>query len=189
MKPVNKKYLTIAASIWLAFFVLLFIFHLAVLVPQKNYIKKIEKQIEEKKRTFYLALEVGDYENKLKLDREIEQLRSELDTFVNTFQDLSNLTLNIRQIAGKEQLDSFSIKTQGNYQGLAIPYCNYICESRISTSFLAEFNQFANFINSLERHKPVVFVDTFVIKRGNEQDPGNKAKVSLSVFVKKPQDT
>ena len=177
------------ASIWISSFVLLFLIHLVVLMPQKNNIKQLEKQIEENKQTFTLALEIGDHGNRRKLEKEIEDLRSELGTFVNAFDDLSNLTFDIRRIAGKGQVDSFSIKTQSGYQGMAIPNCNYICQSRIDTNFLAEFNQFANFINTLERHKPVIFIDTFIIKSGTPQDPGNKAKVNLSVFVKKQQDT
>ena len=189
MEPINKKYLTIVASIWISFFVLLFLVYLVVLMPQKNNIKKLEQQIRGKKQTFNLALETGDYENRLRLEKEIKQLRNGLDTFVNTFDNLSNLTFDIRQIAGRSQLDSFSIKTQGSYQGLAIPNCNYICESRINTSFIAGFNQFANFINLLERHNPVVFISAFTIKQGNRPDQGNKAQVNLSVFVKKQQGT
>lgn len=188
MEPINKKYLTIVASIWISFFVLLFLVYLVVLMPQKNNIKKLEQQIKEKKQTFNLALEIGDYENRFRQEQERKQLRNELDTFVNSFDNLSNLTFDIRQIAGRSQLDSFSIKTQGNYQGLAMPNCNYICESRINTSFLAGFNQFANFINLLERHDPVVFIGSFTIKRDKEQRQGNSSRVDLSVFVKKQQD-
>ena len=189
MKTVNKRYLTTIASIWFSFFVLLLLVNLVVLMPQRNRIKLLEKQIGEKKQTFEQALKIGDYDNQLRLDREIKQLRSELDGFVNAFDNLSNLTFEIRQIAVKEKVDSFSIRAKDSYQALAIPHCNYIRESRIDTNFLSNFNQFANFINSLERHKPVIFVDTFTIKRGDEQGDAHRVRVDLSVFVKKPQDT
>ena len=177
------------ASIWFGFFMLLLLINLVILMPQRNKIKHLEKQVSEKKRTFEQALEVGDYDNQLKLDKEIKQLRGELDRFVNAFDNLSNLTFEIRQIARKENVDSFSIRAKDGYQGLAIPHCNYIRESRIDTNFLSNFNQFAKFINSLERHKPVIFVDTFTIKRSDEQGTAHKARVNLSVFVKKPQGT
>ena len=189
MKSVNKKYLKIIASIWVSSFVLLFLVYLLVLIPQKNGIKKLEKQIVEQKNIFTQALEVGDYKNKLKMKSEIKNVKDKLDEFVNSFDNLSDLTFDIRQIAGKERIDSFSIKTQINNQNLEIPDCNYICQSRIDTTFMAGFNQFANFINSLERHKPVIFIDTFIIKSGTPQNSGNKAKVGLSVFVQKRQDT
>lgn len=189
MKAVNKRYLTTIVSIWFGFFILLLLVNLIVLMPQRNRSKHLEKQVSEKKRIFEQALEVGDYDNQLRLDKEIKQLRSELDRFVNAFDNLSNLTFEIRQIAGKGNVDSFSIKAKDGYKGLAIPHCNYIRESRIDTSFLSDFNQFANFINSLERHKPVIFVDTFTVKRSDKQNIAHKARVNLSVFVKKPQGT
>lgn len=188
MKAVNKKYLIIIASIWFGFFISLLLVNLIVLMPQKNKIKKLEQQISEKKQILEEALAISDYDNKLKLDKEMKQLRDELGGFVNSFDNLSNMTFEIRQLAGKEDLDSFSIRARDDYQGMGMSECEYIRESQIDTNFSSDFNRFANFINLLERHEPVIFVDTFMIRRSDEKDVPPKVKVNLSVFVKKPKD-
>ena len=112
--------------------------------------------------------------------------------FALDFEDSANLVFDIGQIAGEKKIDSFSIKTKNNKDNRgrsAMPDYKYLCENHMDVSFTGNFNQFAAFLNALERHRPVVFVDTFNITRSEKNDSGNEVNMNLAVFVRKRQDS
>jgi hypothetical protein len=61
--------------------------------------------------------------------------------------------------------------------------CRHILEGRIQIKFKSSFSQFAKFINLLERHKPVIFVDTFKIKLAANVNEGHQVEMVLTFFV------
>jgi hypothetical protein len=161
-----------------------------VRAPQKKSKNRIERRLAEKKQIYDSVLEIAQEETKLKLNEQIWHLRNELKDFVIDFEDSANLTFDIGQIANDKKVGSFSIKTKDNAGGSAVADCNYIYEDNIDVSFTAaDFNQFAGFLNAMERHRPVVFVDKFEITRSDRDDSGHQVSMRLSVFVKKRRDS
>ena len=129
-------------------------------------------------------------EVKEQLRNEIKELQDELGNFVIDFDDSANLTFDISQIANKKKVRSFSIKTKDSRGGSKLPDCEQLNEDDIEIRFTTNnFTQFATFLNALERHQPVIFVDKFTMGRASQSDEGHKVSMSLSVFVKKRQDS
>ena len=184
---IYRKYFTTAALIWAGCFILFLFVYMIVLAPQKKTRKHIENQLAEKKRIYNSALKATEEETRIWLNEQIENLRSKLNGFVINFEDSANLTFDISQIASEKKLDSFSIKGKDTSKGSAD--FKYLSENHIDVSFAAAFNQFATFLNALERHWPVIFVDSFKITRSKRGDPSHKVNMSLAVFVRKRQDS
>jgi len=92
-------------------------------------------------------------------------------------------------MADEVKLDSFTIKPTGNQEYTEIPDCKNIYEKQISVSFKADFNTIAVFLNTLERHRPVIFVDEFTIVRSNKDNLGHQVSMNLSIFVRKQQNS
>ena len=180
-----------AAAIWTGCFILFLFVYMLLLAPQEKSKKQIEKQLAEKKRVYNSALDAAQEETKLKLDEEIKQLQSGLKSFVIDSEDLANLIFDISQIANDKTVTSFRIKTKDSRQGqgLEIPNCDHIYENQINIGFTASFNRFAAFLNALERHQPIVFVDKFAITRSQQDDLGHQVNMNLAVFVRKRQDS
>ena len=61
---------------------------------------------------------------------------------------------------------------------------SYINEKRINVSFNASFNRCAAFLNSLERHRPIIFVDEFKITQKDCDKSQPLIDMELAVFVK-----
>ena len=184
----HKKYLIAAGVIWAACFVVFLLAYILVLGPQKNYIKRIDNKLNERKQLFESALRAARGETKIRLNEQIERLQSRLNDFVIDFEDSANLTFDISQIANEEKVASFSIKTKDSRGLSAIPDCSYICENQIEISFTGGFNQFATFLNALERHRPVLFIDKFMITRSGQEGSGYQVDMNVAVFVRKPQE-
>ena len=193
MKPIYRKYFTTVGLIWAGCFVLFLCVYILVLVPQEKSKKYIEKQLAEKKQVYNSVLKIAQEETKIRLNKQIESLRNKLEAFVIDFEDSANLTFDISQIAKEKNVSSFSIRTKNTRKDSAIPNSNYISENRFDISFTANFNQFATFLNALERHRPIVFVDKFTITRPitrpKQDNSGHEVNMSLAVFVRKRQDS
>ena len=185
MKLIYRKYFAKAALFWAGCFVLLLFVYMLVLAPQQKSKAQIENRLAQKKQTYDLAQKATLPQTGIQLNKEIEKLQNNLEKFVIDFKDSANLTFDISRIASEKKVASFSIKNKNNQPGSAISDCENICENYIDVSFTSSFNQFAAFLNDLERHRPVVFVDKFKITRSQQDNSGHQVKMNLVVFVRK----
>ena len=186
---IYKKYLTRAAIVWAACLVLLLLVYMIALRPQKSNKKRLEKKIAEKKQIYESAQRAAQEETKIQLNEQIERLRNRLQDFVIDFEDSANLTFDISQIANEKKVTSFSVQNKDDRGVSVIPDCNYIRENHIDISFTARFNQFATFVNALERHRPVLFVNEFIITRSNNDESAYQVSLDVAAFVRKQQDS
>ena len=177
-----------AAIVWAACLMLLLVAYLILLRPQMKSERNIQNKLTEKKQLYESAQKAADEQTKIRLNEEIESLRDTLKAFVIDHDDSANLTFDIGQIANKEKVSSFSIKSKTNRRVSAIPDSNSISENHIDISFSAGFNQFATFVNALERHRPILFVNEFSIARSNKDDAAYQVTLDVAAFVKKQQD-
>jgi len=185
---IHKDYLMVAGAIWAACFAASLFAYLLVLGPQKNYIKLTENKLTEKKQVVESALRAAREETQIQANEQIERLQSRLKDFVIDFEDSANLTFDISQIANEEKVSSFSIKTKDSRGLSAIPDCSYIFENHIEINFTGGFRQFATFLNALERHRPVLFIDKFTITHSEREGAGYQVGLNVTFLVEKPQE-
>jgi hypothetical protein len=185
---IYRKYLTKAAIGWAACLVLFILAYILVLGPQKNDRKRLESALAEKKQLYELAQRAAQEQTKILLDEQIEGLRDKLEDFVVDSEDSANLTFDIGRIANEQKVESFSIKNKDKKGVLEIPDCNSIYENHIDIGFVAGFNQFATFVNALERHQPVLFVSEFSITRANKDELAYQVTLDVAAFVRRQQD-
>ncbi len=184
----HRKYLTTAGLIWTACFAVFLLAYILVLGPQKKHERRIENELAERKQVYESALRAAQKETKIRLNEEIERLQSRLKDFVIDFEDSTNLTFDISQIANEKKVASFSSKVKKS-RGLSTKTdSKYIYENQIVISFIGDFNQFATFLNALERHRPVIFVDKFSVTRSGQEDSVYKVSLNVAALVKKQQD-
>ena len=185
---IHKKYLTKAAIVWAACLVLLLLAYIMVLRPQHLNEKRLDRTLAEKKRLYESAQRATQEATQAQLNEQIKQLRDRLHDFVIGFEDSANLTFDIGQIASDKKVTAFSVKGKENRTALAVPDCNAISENHMNVSFVSGFYQFATFVNALERHKPVLFVNEFTIVRSNQNDAAYEVTLDVAAFVKKPRE-
>ncbi len=183
-----KKYLIMAGLIWAACFVVFLMLYIFVLGPQKNTQKSIESRLAEKQQVYKSALRAAHKETQVRLNEQIGSLQDRLKNFVVDFEDSANLTFEISQIANEKEVASFSIEGENNRGILGATDRKYISESQIVISFIGGFNQFATFLNALERHRPVLLVDKFTIARSGREGSGYQISLNVTSFVRKQQD-
>ena len=191
MNSIYGKYLTRVALMWAGCFTLFFFVYMLMLAPQQNSKEQLKKQLEEKKQIYDSAMKATQKDAQAQFKEQIEQLRNRLKDFVTDFEDAANLTFDISQIASEKAVSSFNIESSRKSSRMGeVTSDKYIFENCIDISFSADgFNQFAALLNALERHRPVIFVDRFIITRSDKSSAGSQVKMDLAVFVRKIQDS
>ncbi len=187
---VHKKYLITSGVIWAACFVIFLLAYMLIVRPQKNSKKLVESRLAEKQQVYKSALRAAHEETRIRLNEQIESLRNRLKDFVSEFEDSVNLTFDLSQIAEEKKVASFGSKVKSN-RGIAKKKdkYKYIRENQINISFTGDFNQFATFLNTLERHRPVIFVDKFTLARSARDESVYLVNLSVIAFVRKQQDS
>jgi len=188
----HKPYLKKAAIIWAAFAVLFLLAYALVLRPQHRNRRFLEKTLSEKKQLYESAQIAAQEQTKIELNEQIERLRNRVKDFVVDFENASNLTFAIGQIASEKKVGSYSLKSKDNTQTTSIiakPETKHVSESQIDINFVGGFSQFANFVNALERNRPVVFVHEFAIGRARNANSVYQVTLSVRALVRKPQET
>ena len=186
---IYRGYFTTAAIIWTACLVLFLLIYMFVLGPQRLTKKRLESTLTKKQQAYKSAIRAAQEEVKTQLSETIERLHDRLRDFVIDLEDSANLTFDISQIASDKNVASFSIKSKDHREISAIPNCDYICENRIDIGFNSGFNQFAAFLNALERHRPVLFIDGFTMGISAQDDSSYQVDLDVAALVRKQQDS
>jgi len=185
---IYRTYLIRTAIAWAACLVLFIVAYMFILGPEKKSRKALESTLAENKQMYEFAQKASQEQTKIRLNEQIEKLQGTIKNFVVDFEDSANLTFDIGRIANEEKVASFSIRNNDKQSVSDIPDCNSICENHIDISFIAGFNQFATFVNALERHQPVLFVNEFSISRSKKGQSAYQVSLDVAAFVKKRQD-
>jgi Tfp pilus assembly protein PilN len=111
-------------------------------------------------------------------------LNERLGSFVVDPGSTSNLTYEISGISNEIGLNSFRIAPMSESIA-ALEDCKYVSGQFYHVSFTSSFNQFATFINALERYRPFIFVDTFSISQSRQGNQEHDVQMQLAILVAK----
>lgn len=187
---IHKRYLLTSGVVWAVCFVIFIFAYVIIIGPQKNAKKLLESKLGEVRQDYEFALRAAEEETKKQLNEQIGSLYGKLNDFVADFEDSANLTFDLSQIAEEKKLTSFGSKVKSNRDIKKKEDYKFIGENRINITFNGNFNQFATFLNALERHRPVIFVEKFVISRpSGHKDSGYQVNLYVTAFVRKQSET
>ena len=174
--------------VWTASLVVFALVYYIVIIPQLKAKAQLLKESTEKKQLFESALIAANEDNKKKLAGEMEELKTRLSDYVSEYEESANLTFSISRIAADKQVSDFTVKTSEQAWTQDALVSNNLQENRVEIAFASDFLQFASFLNTLERHQPVIFVDRFRVLRGDHSGTSDKVDMSLSYFARKKLD-
>jgi Tfp pilus assembly protein PilO len=187
---IHRKYLIMSGVVWAVCFVIFVFAYIIIIGPQSSAKKILKNRLDQTRQDYDFAINAAEEQTKKQLGEQIENLHAKLNDFVADFEDSANLTFDLSQIAEEKKVTSFGSKVKSN-RGVAAKKDDYkfISENRINITFNGDFKQFATFLNDLERHRPVLFVEKFtIIKPSGQQESGYQISLSVTAFVRKQQE-
>jgi hypothetical protein len=189
MKSIYRKYFKIGIIFWAVCFIVLLLSYLIVLAPQERLWRMTERKLADTKLLAQSAREAAQERNKNLLLEQLSNSGNRLKDFVIDQENANNLTFDIGRISSDIKLNSFSSIFTGGEGTIKTDNYKHIIARQISVNFNSSFNKFAVFLNTLERSRPVIFIDTFSITRSGESGSGHKVDMKLAVLVGKDAKT
>ena len=189
MKSIYRKYFKIGILFWAVCFIILLVSYLLVLSPQERLRRSTERKLAETKRIAQSAREAAEEKNKNLLLEKLSNSGDRLKDFVIEQENAANLTFDIGRIKSEVKLNAFSSNFTGSEGTTKTDNYKHIIARQISVNFNSSFRKFAIFLNTLERNRPFIFIDTFSITRSGESDSGHNVDMKLAVLVGKEAKT
>jgi Tfp pilus assembly protein PilO len=183
-KSTYTKYVAKVSLLWILCFVLLAVIYMTVIRPQSRKRLALEKQIVQAKQLCEAAEAATLEKTRAELEKQLDKFREKIKDYVIDEKNSGNLTFAVSKIANEKNVSEFNIRTGGNQPASGSDF-KYIYEKHIDIDFTAGFNQFAGFLNALERYQPVIFVNEFRMSRSNDNPLGHKFNMGLVVLVRK----
>ena len=121
-----------------------------------------------------------------RLTQEVEALQRRVGDFVVPGLEAPDLAFTIGTLAHDAGLESFGMRPVNRMGGEAPRRWDHMDERHADLSFAGDFPRFAAFLNTLERHRPIVLVETFTISRPVDKGAQPQASLELAVLVEKP---
>ncbi len=184
MKSNIGKYIKVAALVWSGCFIVFLLVYMLVLSPLNKRRTYIESEFRKVKGDSDAALLASQEQTKIRLNEQIKELNESLGNFVIEPENTSNLTYQISGISNKIGLNAFQV-TPISQNITTFDNCKYVSGQLYQVGFTASFNEFAAFLNALERYKPVIYIDTFSITRSREGKTNHMVDMQLAILVAK----
>jgi len=188
MNLMLRKYLVGAVLTWVCSAALAAVVYAIVISPQNRLRNQLTRQIAQKQELYEDAVTATLSVARAQLEDELQRLSERFNRFAIDVADLADLTFDISRIASEQKLSSFTITDKGDWKNSSIGGCDNVLINHIDVSFTGSFTQFAVFLNEMERHKPVVFVDKFSITRQPDGSAGHAVSLNLAVLVTEPKN-
>jgi hypothetical protein len=182
---VRNRYLLVLAIAWGSCFLTGAASYAMILRPQLDHREKLEALVASSRERYARAVEAAKEKDQSRMAGQVETLRHRVNEFVVSQADASDLAFKIGELASEAKLTSFGMRPANRTGSEAGPDLECIAEKHLDMTFSGEFRHFAAFLNTLERHHPVLFVETFAISRPMDKDSQPQANLQVAVLVEK----
>jgi Tfp pilus assembly protein PilO len=163
--------------------------YMLILTPQNRNMKNLKNKLTEQKELYENAQTAAQEKTRTRLIEQIAGLRDKLNAFVINFDDAANLTFDISRIAQEKSVASVNVEPSNNASiETEEDKTRNIYERHIDVSCTTGFQQFAAFLNALERHQPVLFINQFSLIQSSQNRSAYNIKMDIAALVKKGQE-
>jgi hypothetical protein len=149
---------------WLIALAALAGFHFVVVARAERAVEDRRSQVATKVERYNLLRGAKSPLEQEKLRKQQEELTREYTDLVFDSNDLSKLDFAIRELAEQKGLSDFSSRRVGTTSAVGASKLTRITQRELVLSCTGRFPAVLEFLNALERHDPVVFVDQITLK-------------------------
>lgn len=185
---VRSKYWLIVAAAWIPSLALAAASYLFILEPQIQRGKELDVQLADAKSLYKIAHHAANKENQIRLERRVGMLNDRVSDFVLRANVASDLAFELAKLADETGVASFAMKPKKRPGPNTAADDDCVGEEYIEVSFMGPFHEFATLLNALERHHPILLVETFSISRPPTRSSEPQVSMQLAVLVEKAQE-
>jgi hypothetical protein len=186
MKKKLKKHVKFINLVWISSVALAVFTYFVAIVPQGKVKQQVTAQLADREMAYSTISKINNKQAQEELNKQMQLWKDDIGQYVITDDELAGLTFDISQMAKDTKIDSFSITLNDEYAKQKTT-TKYITEKQLKVEFKTDFNKFAAFLNAIERYRPAVVVNEFIIGNTEHDASASQVDMILSVFVSKKQ--
>ena len=179
-----NRYLIVTAAVWIVSVIALGGGYLLFGAPQKSELVQLKNQFAESQSALEKAQMAAQEKTKARQQQQCEEVDHLLYSLSAQQDAVTKLVFEIGRIATNElRLIEFSSKNHKQNSYSTVGDSKLVDEVWLKVDFRATFEQFAQFLNRLECHNPVVFVEEVSFRRGAKDAGGHQISLQLSFLT------
>jgi len=186
-----KKTILIIASIWAVSLLTCLLFYMLFLSPQQDEINSIQLQLSEKKESNQNLKSAGAAQMRERISDELEKKLQILNNYSFNMNESGKLTYIVGKISGDfDSIDTGSFTSKRLMEGSVSKTegFEHLSEERLNVSFTSDFEGFGRFLNNLERNRPIIFIDKFLMKPEKKESSRVSVNLYLAALVAKANE-
>jgi len=184
MKTKLSRYTAALGAVWTACLILLAAGYILFYAPQKANLIGLQTQYRQSCIELDEAKLAASAETRESMQARYEQQNQLIADFSTDADAETELVFQVGQIASQLQLGEFSSKHLKQKSHSTVDKSKILKEGWLEIECSATFEQFAQFVNQLERNHPVVFIEEVYFRRSPENNEGHDVKLQLSFLLK-----
>ncbi len=181
-----KQYTLLVSCTWGLWALIAGAAYFLVLGPQQIAVARLEREFHISNEQYAMAQTAQRKETKAHIESILKEQTEKTSRFVVPSDMASGMTVHISQLASEHGLSEFSTKTRELSSTFGTDSKANLTDAWLELTFACSFNQFAAFLNSLERSRPVLFVESAQIIRDTEGSGLPRARVLISYLMDRP---
>lgn len=156
-------------------------------IPQSQQAKSLQTKLAQSKDQAELARLASLKGSRSRQAEQLKTLTGKVEQFTVSADSQDQLIFKISNIANELKLHDYTGKiSRNNKVSKDISKLKNLKRVSLDIQFTATFQQFAQFINILERHDPVVLVESASMNRAYDSSKLHRAQLLLSFIVLNP---
>lgn len=172
-----------AATVWGISLLLLAAGLFGLYWPQHEKLQQLHKQYEESYEQALAAKEATSLETCRRLEEQVLRSTAQVGAFTVNADQVNGLVFEIGRLAGQLNLAGFSSKSVNVQTTEKTPSKQRISEMWLSVDFQGTYQQFARFVNLLERNTPAIFVEKVSGQRDTKDGTRCTFQMELSMLM------
>ena len=178
-----SRYTIVTAAVWAVSVIVLGGGYLLLYAPQQATLLQLKNQCAESQTVLEQAQLAAQDQTKAKQKQQCEEVGQLISGFSTQQDAVTELVFEIGRIANELRLSEFSSKNQKQQNYSTVGKSKLVSEVWLNVDFQATFEQFAQFLNRLECHSPVVFVEEVSFRRGSQDAHNHTTSLQLSFLA------
>ena len=187
MKKKLPIYPLIAGIVWAACMGLVVLSPTLLSGAQGMTVEQARQALLESQEQLAIAKKSSGEKAKQQLNARLAETKQSLSAFSCPYPDESKLIFQIGQMAHTLQLENFTTRFPGNAPEKILEKENRTKEGWLTVEFDADYLKTIAFVNSLERHKPILFVESIHLRRNPDNHQTASVRMMLSYLIQTHQ--
>jgi hypothetical protein len=179
----SRKYWMYVGGIWGPWLLLSIGFYTMVLSPQAERLKKVHQELAASNDRVSIARLASQADTQQRQMNLLAELQQRIDDFLVPAGKQDKVLFEITRLANTLGLSEYAGKTREEVWNAENAEQAKLKRIWQTITFRGTFQQFASFVNALERSRPAVFVESAAIERSRQDSKLHSAKLLVSFLI------